>query len=65
MAKYLFGWTGWVFSLGFSLRDMGDSFELIKNGTTVIKGLFNVPVPVGVYMLICSWGIRRSINSKC
>ena len=52
MAKYLDGWTGWVFPLGSSLRDMGDSFELIKNGTTLIKGLFNVPVPAGGYMLI-------------
>ena len=39
-------------ALGSSLRDMGDSFELIKNGTTVIKGLFNTPIPAGGYMLI-------------
>ena len=52
MAKYLNGWTGWVFPLGSSFRDMGDSFELIKNGTTVVKGLFNKPVPNDGYMLI-------------
>ena len=52
LAKYKDGWTGWVFPLGSSLRDMGDSFELIKNGTTVIKAIFNQPVPTNGYMMI-------------
>ena len=52
MARNKDGWTGWAFPLGSSLHDMGDSFELIKNGTTVIKAIFNQPVPTYGYMMI-------------
>lgn len=44
LEKYKNGWTGWVFPLSSSHRDIGDSFELIKNGTTVIKAHFDTPI---------------------
>jgi hypothetical protein len=39
--KYINGWTGWVFPLSATHHDAGDAFELVKNGTTVIKVHFS------------------------
>jgi len=50
--KYTHGWTIFSFTLASSYRDIGDSFELIKNGTTVIKTLFNKPIEDPGYMLV-------------
>jgi hypothetical protein len=52
LAKYKNGWTGFVFPLSASWRDAGDSFELIKNGTTVIKAHLKKAVEdTGIIML--------------
>ena len=52
LEKFKNGWCGWVFPLTASYRDAGDSFELIKNGTTVIKANFGEAVAAPGYMLI-------------
>ena len=52
LEKYVNGWCGWVFPLTASYRDVGDSFELIKNGTTVIKARFSEAVEAPGLMLI-------------
>ena len=52
LQQYKKGWTGWVFPLASSHRDTGDSFELIKNGTTVIKATFSKPVPAPGYICL-------------
>jgi hypothetical protein len=52
LEKFKNGWCGWVFPLTASYRDVGDSFELIKNGTTVIKARFTEAVQAPGLMLI-------------
>ena len=52
LEKYMNGWCGWVFPLTGSYRDAGYSFELIKNGTTVIKARFSEAVEAPGLMLI-------------
>jgi ribonucleoside-diphosphate reductase beta chain len=42
--KFLNGWAAWVFPLSSFMKDTGDSFELIRNGTTVIKAHFKQPI---------------------
>lgn len=52
LQKYVEGWTTFVFPLSSSHRDVGDSFELIKNGATVIKANFDTPIEPGGTMLL-------------
>jgi len=50
--KFVNGWCGFVFPLSASHKDTGDSFELIKNGTTVIKAHFSKAIEDPGIMLL-------------
>jgi ribonucleoside-diphosphate reductase beta chain len=53
MNKFVKGWAAWVFPLSSFLKDTGDSFELIRNGTTVIKAHFKHPIANPGLEMIC------------
>jgi hypothetical protein len=44
LKKFTNGWAVWAFPLSSFQKDIGDSFELIRNGTTVIKANFSKPI---------------------
>jgi hypothetical protein len=44
LKKFVNGWAAWVFPLSSFLKDTGDSFELVRNGTTIIKAHFTQPI---------------------
>jgi hypothetical protein len=53
MDKFRTGWTFFVIPLTSSLKDPPGMFEIIRNGTTVIKCVFNEPITdEGVDMVV-------------
>jgi hypothetical protein len=53
MDKFRLGWTFFVIPLTSSLKDPPGMFEIIRNGTTVIKCVFNEPIAdEGVDMVV-------------
>jgi ribonucleoside-diphosphate reductase beta chain len=53
LKKFVNGWAAWVFPLSSFLKDTGDSFELIRNGSTVIKAHFKQPIASPGLEMIC------------
>ena len=52
MDKFSYGWTFFVIPLTSSLKDPYGTFEVIRNGTTVIKCTFNRPIADDGYDMV-------------
>jgi hypothetical protein len=50
--EYKNGWNGFCFDFRSYKRELGDAFELVKNGTTVLKINFAEPIEEGGKQLI-------------
>ena len=53
--QYTSGWGGFSFDFRSYKRELGDAFELIKNGTTVLKVNFSEAIPNGGVQVLV-WG---------